>query len=158
MISKEDYDKIYLGDGLVNHQELKKHFDLSGIYSPFGLSINNDKSWMGSYNYAPVGFREVSIEEFAQKRFDGHPIIHEHRQLFHNHDGSKLGKMISADFTIYSGDCGYAIERDYWKKTVRYYLFEKCEHNWVYTRNLGRCYNEYQCDNCGAVNAVDSGD
>jgi hypothetical protein len=158
-ISKEDYDKIYPGDHLVNHKEFKKHIDTSGIYSPFVLSMKlGNTEWMGSYNYAPTGFREVSLEEFAQKQFDGFPILHEQRQLFHENDGTKLERMIPASFTFYSGDCGYAMERDYWKKTVRYYLFEKCKHNWVYTRNLGRCYNEYQCDNCGAINAVDSGD
>jgi hypothetical protein len=28
----------------------------------------------------------------------------------------------------------------------------------VHTRNLGRCYNEYKCEHCGELNAVDSGD
>jgi hypothetical protein len=158
MISQEDYDKIYPGDGMVNHLELRKHLNIEGLYSPFGLSIKDDKSWMGSYNYAPVGFREVILEEFAQARFDGSLLIHQHRQVFYQHDGTKLDKMVSADFTFYSGNCGYAIERNYWEKTVRYYLFEKCVHDWVHTRNLGKCYNEYKCEKCGTYNTVDSGD
>lgn len=29
-------------------------------------------------------------------------------------------------------------------------------HHWVYVENLGRCYNRYKCEHCGAVNDVDS--
>jgi len=158
-ISKEDHDKIYPGDGMVNHREFGKHLDTNGLYSPFVFSMRlGETDWMGSYNHAPTGFREVSSEEFAQKQFDGFPILHEQRQLLQTSDGAKMERMIQADLTFYSGDCGYAMERDYWKKTVRYYLFEKCRHKWVHTRNLGRCYNEYRCDSCGAIDAVDSSD
>lgn len=31
-------------------------------------------------------------------------------------------------------------------------------HNWVYVKNLGKCYNQYKCSKCGAINNVDSSD
>jgi hypothetical protein len=159
MLSKEDHDKIFPEAGLVNHQEFKKRFNTGGLYSPFVLASHlDDMAWFGSYNYAPIGFREITVEEFAQKRFEGFPILHEDRQLFYANDGTKFEKRIDATITLFSGNMGYALERDYWKKTVRYYAFEKCKHNWVYTRNLGRCYNEYVCEHCGSVNQVDSSD
>jgi hypothetical protein len=33
-----------------------------------------------------------------------------------------------------------------------------CEHDWQFSRNLGRCYNEYICRKCNAVDKVDSSD
>jgi hypothetical protein len=35
----------------------------------------------------------------------------------------------------------------------------ECSHrNHVHVRNLGRCYNEYRCTDCGTVFSIDSGD
>lgn len=31
-------------------------------------------------------------------------------------------------------------------------------HEWQFAKNLGRCYNQYQCIHCQAVQNVDSGD
>ena len=39
------------------------------------------------------------------------------------------------------------------------HVSEKCEgHQWIFTRNLGRCYNEYRCARCGKLSEVDSSD
>lgn len=36
---------------------------------------------------------------------------------------------------------------------------ENCDgHNWVFSKNLGKCYNQYKCSKCGKINNVDSSD
>lgn len=34
----------------------------------------------------------------------------------------------------------------------------KCIHEMGFSRNLGRCYNEYKCTKCGMIQTVDSSD
>ena len=34
----------------------------------------------------------------------------------------------------------------------------KCVHTMEFSRNLGRCYNEYKCSKCGKIENVDSSD
>ncbi len=36
--------------------------------------------------------------------------------------------------------------------------YESCDHVWKFDVNLGRCYNQYKCTKCGALEQVDSGD
>jgi len=159
MIKPDNYEKIFPGEGLVNHQEFEKQANTGGIYSPFVLALQiNDLDWMGSYNYSPTGFTEISTEEFSQKQFEGFPVLHTQRQLIYNNDGSPLQKMIVADMTFFSGCCGYAIERSYYEKTIKYYVFEKCSHSWLHTKNIGKCFNEYTCQKCKSVKQVDSSD
>lgn len=35
---------------------------------------------------------------------------------------------------------------------------EGCYHDWKWVRELGRCYNLYECEICGREDRVDSGD
>jgi hypothetical protein len=32
------------------------------------------------------------------------------------------------------------------------------KHEWVETKNLGRCYNQYECKKCGSIHKIDSSD
>lgn len=34
----------------------------------------------------------------------------------------------------------------------------KCDHDWVFEQNLGRCYNRYRCASCSATWDCDSSD
>jgi hypothetical protein len=154
-----DKSKIYVGEGKVDHQELHKVVGHNGLVSPFGIQgMLGDMEWLGRYNVAPTNFREVEEAEFAQMHMDGYMVMTEERQLLEYHDGTKIPSRIHCTLFIHSGNCGYAIERDYWKKKVRYYRFDKCIHNWVHTEVLGRCYNRYTCSKCGEKQSIDSGD
>lgn len=45
-----------------------------------------------------------------------------------------------------------------WGWVVEGSVNHKCIHEWRHTRNLGNCYNEYECTKCGSKKKVDSGD
>lgn len=133
-----------------------------------------DYSWMGEYNDAPPGWRQIDEKYLAQSTRFGResPMKTESRQIMQNN------KLIPVTLYVYSDGTGVGIEIDYWghnadgvgyfylprpvnKKEllhVRWYTFERCKHNMEHTRNLGNCYNEYTCSKCGYIERIDSGD
>ena len=113
------------------------------------------------FNYAPVGFHEVTEKEFAQSGFFTYPFeANEYRQLLYDQNGKPLTKdtpILSIRLFFHSDNQGFGMSTDYWAGKVRYFRFG-CEHEYEHTKKLGNCYNQYTCKVCGHVNAVDSSD
>jgi len=67
----------------------------------------------------------------------------------HNYPDTPENRHRYAHFTCLCGNCtgwGYVHES------------QTCVHDWEYSRNVGRCLNEYKCIHCGKLNQVDSSD
>jgi hypothetical protein len=70
-------------------------------------------------------------------------------------DATMGGKnqRVEIDSVIGLGDVIDSLE------AARVRFLGECSHrNSVHVRNLGRCYNEYRCTDCGLVFTIDSGD
>lgn len=53
---------------------------------------------------------------------------------------------------------GFVLLSEYARGRVHYGTFAFCEHAHVETKNLGRCYNRYDCRDCGLSWTIDSSD
>lgn len=129
------------------------------------------KEW-GDYNDSLPNLTELTTEDFAQSGFFTWSITGvEFRQI----DPKKLNeaKLLYGIFTTYTGarifyvgspnENGFVMVNDYWAKTVRYFRFTKCEHDYedVTGKNgkpVWNCYHYYKCRKCGQQNEVDSSD
>ncbi len=106
------------------------------------------------YNDPPVALREISAEEFAKCSVTNHIPSHmEFRQMWLNSKLEKCmsspdGKMISAQLFWMADDTGYAISTDYWKGTIRYFLFG-CNHD-LEQKKFDASTQEYNCKKCHA--------
>ena len=127
----------------------------------------------GGYSWCPPNFQPCEPGEFWSF-FGSYGTVcpQEHRQFVlpdevptekvHRAMGSK--PMSSVHMFYGSGDKGYAVVVDYWdydeNKPVpyvpRFFKFYLCDHEIKHTRNLGNCYNEYQCTKCGWTYNIDS--
>lgn len=119
------------------------------------------------FNDAPIGWREITLKQFAQSKFFSyHPTFIEYRQILRI-DGKPVEKMISAQLFWFHDDTGVALVSDYWAGTISCFAFG-CVHEYVelsaeQARSLGHvhcgsCYHVYKCEKCGHINAEDSSD
>jgi len=120
----------------------------------------------GGYNDPPPNFQPCDPDEFHHW-FSSYGFFanREFRQFV---VPGGPNKWVESVYLYYGkGDAGYATFYTYeyspeskagYKYTVHYYKFYICDHEVKHTRNLGRCYNEYQCTKCGWTYAVDSSD
>lgn len=124
------------------------------------LSKYRDEPWFGRYNVAPAGWKEVSVEEFAElyPRLLGNPVGMESRQIFRDLHGNK----ITAAFGLcifYSDRNGFMIAQPRrGEKQVKFYMFNACEHDWKPTGNAGKQWYELQCSKCDRTWTIDTSD
>lgn len=83
----------------------------------------------GHYNSMPLGWRELTMEEFAQSRFFVYSVIAtEFRQFeFKDLRGEKVMQSVRMFHTDVAE--GFALVNDYWKGAVRFFRFG-CEHEY----------------------------
>lgn len=129
------------------------------------------KKW-GGYNDSLPNLTELTTEEFAQSGFFTWSITGiEFRQI--HPEKLNEANLLGEKFTTHTGaniffvgspyENGFVLIRDYWNKTVRYFRFTKCEHDYeeVTGKNgkpVWNCYHYYVCRKCGQRNEVDSSD
>lgn len=116
----------------------------------------------------PPNFREISEKEFAQsKYFTYSPKFVEFRQvndpkavsLFKwGEPGRERSHVFDVRLYYFYDGTGLGIVGDYWGGRVRYFSFAVCEHLNRTERNIGRCLNEYICNECGFKETIDSSD
>lgn len=129
------------------------------------------KKW-GGFNDAPPNLREITAKEFAQSGFFTWTIIGiEYRQI--TSEQFNKGNIFKPVNTIVpchlfflnsAYDSGFIILNDYWGKTIRYFKFAECVHDYkeITAAEAGKrafnCYHYYRCTICGQQNEVDSSD
>jgi hypothetical protein len=119
------------------------------------------------YNEAPLGWREITIEEFGSSAFFSYsPKFYETRQILRLADGTPTGEpMISANLYFLTESEGFALSAK--NGHVRFFRFG-CEHR---ERELsqqdclerkiihhGYAWHVYECEICGRIRPVDSSD
>lgn len=125
----------------------------------------------GNFNDSLPNLTELTAEQFSQSGFFTWPISGiEFRQI--EPSRFNIGKIFTpvkcytAAIVFYVGspnENGFVMVNDYWAKTVRYFRFTKCEHDYedVTGKNgkpVWNCYHYYVCRKCGQRNEVDSSD
>jgi len=121
------------------------------------------QKWGGHYNHLPPNVREISFEEFAQSGFftwckEGM----EFRQVsFKDVDPKNLLKPVSDglhSITMFymNHDSHFIMMSDYWGKTVRFFTFTDCYHEYDCGVGTGNCLHLYTCKKCGYKWEVDS--
>jgi len=124
----------------------------------------------GRYNDSLPNLIEITAEEFAQSGFFTWCLqAYETRQILpENLANAKLLTPIKTYLgaqIFYFGspnEDGFVMANDYWAKSMRYFKFAKCHHEYeeVSGASLGRpqwnCYHYYKCKKCGNINEVDS--
>lgn len=117
-------------------------------------------------NDFPVGWREITVGEFARSDFFTYsPIYMEYRQM-HSKDRPTF-KMTAAKLFHFSDGTGIAMEQDYWGEDVIYYKFG-CDHSYDELsskeshnrgiKHFGMCFHVYECSKCSHVMSQDSSD
>ena len=111
------------------------------------------------YNDFPKGWRKITQEEFVKGPFFSYnPTMAEFRQMYDKtQENWHYKPALQAGLYWFHDGTGVAMETDYWKGTITYYAFG-CEHEYVHTAKLGRCYNEYKCSKCDHIQRIDSSD
>lgn len=123
------------------------------------------------YNCPPEGFAEITEKEFVQHSgfFDYIPMLIEHRQIYVDKDlkSNRSGTML--DIVMYWMDKygGYALKREYWEGTIRYFKFgcthenrrelsqKECNERGI--AHFGMCWHVEECK-CGKISSYDSSD
>lgn len=137
------------------------------IYSKFVSSHDpeHEKEW-GRYNDSLPNLIELTTEQFAQSSFFIYAFTaHEFRQIrAEEFNKGKIfspikGQLVSVQiFYIKSpSEAGFILMNNYWDKTVRYFTFTKCLHEYKGVKT-GNCLYQYTCTKCGASYEVDSSD
>jgi hypothetical protein len=130
--------------------------------------INTHAKRWGGFNNAPPGFKEITVEQFAQSGFftwckEGL----EFRQIYLTPEQQKdMLSPVPYGFSItmfyMNHDEHFAIGHDYWGKKVRYFTFADCYHDWkeISAKEAGKpafnCYHYCKCTKCGASWEYDS--
>lgn len=127
------------------------------------------------YNEPLVNLQQITEEEFVKGR--GVDIIanaqfRETRQFIVNtkevmlHDTYHENQLVRSEtdlgsltFEVFHKNSyrGIALVTDYWAGKVYYFKFG-CSHPNDKQTNIGRCYNQYDCPDCGRSKKIDSGD
>lgn len=125
----------------------------------------------GNFNDSLPNLTELTEADFAQSGFFTWCITGlEYRQI--KPESFNAGKVFTpvkcytAAKIFYVGspnENGFVLINDYWAKTVRYFRFTKCEHDYeeVTGKNgkpVWNCYHYYKCRKCGKNHEVDSSD
>ena len=111
--------------------------------------------WMTAEEFARSRFFMYAPGTFFYQTFGGPNYDDNHAQCPEgfNKDHTHYAKaFINGDM---SGDI---IMADYHTQKLAFGHFEFCPHTACTSRNLGRCYNEYPCSDCGYSYSVDSSD
>ena len=118
----------------------------------------HEKDW-GRYNDPPPGLQEITFEEFAQSGFFTWCLEKfETRYVDLSRAGNEnlTGWIHLRMFYTNHGDC-YAMSGDYWGKTVRFFKFAKCYHDYQEIGSRGwNCYHVCKCTKCGEIWEYDS--
>lgn len=120
----------------------------------------------GGFNDFPPHWKRISQKEFAQSKFFSYdPNLTEHRQMYEK-GSCPTGKMTAAVLFFFYDGTGIGMVRDFWKGTVRYYSFAKCEHKFEELSarearekghdHYGMFCHVYECKKCGFVESHDS--
>ena len=117
---------------------------------------------------APPNLKEITEGDFAQSLFFTYdPISIEYRTIppddlikANVKPPTNGGRPCVMTMRLYwfHDKTGVGLVSEYWEKRVRYFSFAECEHDMKHFRNLGNCYNEYQCSKCKYTQAIDSSD
>ena len=111
--------------------------------------------WMTSEEFAGSGFFLYAPGTFFYQTFGGPNKSDNHAQCPEGFD-SRYTHYAKA---FIDDDCqGYLIVADRSAKKMAFASFAFCKHENCTGRNLGRCYNEYKCNDCGYTHTVDSSD
>lgn len=135
-----------------------------------------DENWKApdgtGFNDFPLGWREVSVSEYAQWGQTYSPTHYESRQMMYEvlpdlKTRHKTKELVSATLEWHKDGTGWAIVTDYWKETIKFYRFG-CDHDYkelsvddadkrgIY--HARRCYHVVECKKCGHVMSYDSSD
>lgn len=123
------------------------------------------------FNTAPVGWREIHLQEYAQKAHSYSPQFIDFRQMLRLQDGTELKRMIQGTLWFYSDGTGLMVEFEYTKLVngrygfePRYYAFG-CAHIWgaaltpeEQARLIDQHDHGYKCQKCGYFEMVNSSD
>lgn len=113
------------------------------------------------YNDFPLGWREITEEEFSKSKFWIYgPVMFETRQMYH-----KGTRVTDARLYWLHDKTGFAMSNN--SNKVQYYVFG-CDHKYTELsqeecskRNIyhaGKCYHVSECKLCKTINSYDSGD
>jgi len=113
----------------------------------------------GDYNSFPPNWREVTAEDIATKCLVRiyTPKITEYRQIGSLKPGSP--PVMACTLWFFHDGTGYAVHYDYWKKTIRYFMFARCIHTYkALSRPAGNRsgLHEEQCTQCDYINSYDT--
>lgn len=67
-------------------------------------------------------------------------------------------KSEPAEYTAHKENCGHEVEYKYMLGRPGHFEMRTRRVQDVTVRNIGRCYNEYTCNECGCTWSVDSSD
>lgn len=119
----------------------------------------------GGFNDFPPGWREVSMEDFAQSDyFTWNPKFEEFRQMLNPEQRNE--PAVSARLWWMHDNTGYALVQDYWGKKVKFFKFG-CKHAYetgealekeLSNRNikLGQHDHALFCVKCKSLTIIDS--
>jgi len=135
--------------------------------------------WMSKFgdrsnqNALPLGWKEVTLQEYAARHGTYMPEFIEFRQMMVDQDGKDLGYLISGNLEYYSDGVGLMAEYRYapsaenqfvYEYQAYYYMFG-CDHEWggemteqEKSRRLFRTEHAYKCKKCGYFQVIDSSD
>lgn len=112
------------------------------------------KSWNG-YNHLPEPTEEMDLYEAIDHLIHWNVRNVFFKQVHYDNDNFMKG-MYSCKIFLFS-NMGIILCDD-WKNKKIIALRLGCKHKNINSKNLGRCYNEYTCKDCGYAWRVDSSD
>jgi hypothetical protein len=137
-----------------------KGWDVIGSPAGFESLVKmHNPSLFGGFNIAPVNFREVSEQMFAQDHYhtDYPELAMSYRQMFKDNNGVDLPRAVKGTLHINAHGYGWLIEKMYNEGKAKFYFFELCHHEYE-TLERSRCWWKGKCKKCGSIDSVDSSD
>lgn len=126
----------------------------SGPSNDWSRRLPNLK-WLTAEEFAASHFFMYGPGTFFHQTFGGPNKSDNHEQCpvgFRHTQAHYAMAFINSDMT------GYLMLAEHHEKKLAFASFAFCKHENCTGRNLGRCYNEYTCQDCGYVHTVDSSD
>lgn len=126
------------------------------------------KETVGGYNYYPPNMTEITVEEYERMFHSLCLYAYETRQPMREEDGQNISTLNIFWFPNGHYVAMGSIYIPFHQRTeeqkkngyqeVKFYKGFICEHKNITGKNLGRCWNEYTCKDCGFHYEVDSSD